>query len=86
MQAVGAVALMGLLLAGCQPAASTTPAVAPVRPTEIPVSLTDADMLSPAPTLSPTAPPVRTSLEATDPTTVSLVNGRPTLVEFFAFW
>ena len=36
------------------------------------------------PTVSPR--PVRTKLEATDPGTVSLANGTPTLVEFFAFW
>jgi hypothetical protein len=28
----------------------------------------------------------REELTATDPTTVSLVSGKPTLVEFFAFW
>lgn len=27
-----------------------------------------------------------TQLHATDPTTVNLASGRPTLVEFFAFW
>ena len=34
----------------------------------------------------PTAAPVRQELAASDPTTVVLGNGRPTLVEFFAFW
>jgi hypothetical protein len=34
----------------------------------------------------PTARPVRTELAATDPATVDLASGRPTLVEFFAFW
>jgi hypothetical protein len=29
---------------------------------------------------------VRDELQATDPTTVALGNGSPTLVEFFAFW
>jgi hypothetical protein len=29
---------------------------------------------------------VRDELQATDPTTVALGNGTPTLVEFFAFW
>ncbi|HLB65054.1 MAG TPA: hypothetical protein VJJ46_09440 [Anaerolineales bacterium] len=33
--------------------------------------------------LTPTA---RRGLEATDPSTVSLGGGSPTLVEFFAFW
>jgi hypothetical protein len=39
-----------------------------------------------APTEPPAPKPVRTELEATDPTTVSLASGRPMLVEFFAFW
>ena len=33
-----------------------------------------------------TAPVVRTELEATDPSTVSLASGEIQLVEFFAFW
>jgi hypothetical protein len=36
--------------------------------------------------MAPTPRPVRTALEATDPTTVNLAVGRPTFVEFFAFW
>ena len=31
-------------------------------------------------------PPVKTGLEATNPSTVVLVSGKPQLVEFFAFW
>jgi len=38
------------------------------------------------PTDVPTAPPVRVDQYATDPTTVDLASGRPTLVKFFAFW
>ena len=34
----------------------------------------------------PTAPTIRTELAATDPATVNFASGRPTLVEFFAFW
>lgn len=44
---------------------------------------------SPAPALPPTVgpiPTVRPGMEATDPTTVVLAAGDPTLVEFFAFW
>lgn len=44
---------------------------------------------SPVPALPPTAgptPTVRPGMEATDPTTVVLASGEPTLVEFFAFW
>ena len=34
----------------------------------------------------PAPPTVRTELAATDPATVNLASGKPTLVEFFAFW
>ncbi len=33
-----------------------------------------------------TAPTIRQDQYATDPTTVDLASGRPTLVKFFAFW
>ncbi|MGW8224298.1 MAG: hypothetical protein ACWGOY_01095, partial [Anaerolineales bacterium] len=31
-------------------------------------------------------PPIKTALEASDPAGVNLVSGKPTLLEFFAFW
>jgi len=31
-------------------------------------------------------PPIKTALEASDPASVNLVAGKPTLLEFFAFW
>ena len=34
----------------------------------------------------PAAPTIRTALAATDPATVNLASGKPTLVDFFAFW
>ncbi|HEY4665685.1 MAG TPA: hypothetical protein VIH26_00145 [Anaerolineales bacterium] len=34
----------------------------------------------------PAASAIRTELAATDPATVNLASGKPTLVEFFAFW
>jgi hypothetical protein len=34
----------------------------------------------------PAEPIIRTELAATDPATVDLASGKPTLVEFFAFW
>ena len=34
----------------------------------------------------PAVATVRTELHATDPATVNLASGKPTLVEFFAFW
>lgn len=39
-----------------------------------------------AQTEAPQRPEVKTSLEATDPGSVNLRSGKPTLVEFFAFW
>jgi hypothetical protein len=40
---------------------------------------------SPVPEES-TPPPLKTALEATDPSTVELGVGKPQLIEFFAFW
>jgi hypothetical protein len=31
-------------------------------------------------------PPIKTALEASDPARVNLASGKPTLLEFFAFW
>jgi hypothetical protein len=39
----------------------------------------------PSPDLDP-PPPVKVSLEATDPSTVNLASGELQFVEFFAFW
>jgi hypothetical protein len=41
---------------------------------------------TPSASAQPTARPVRTELAATDPATVNLASGKPTLVDFFAFW
>jgi hypothetical protein len=85
-----------LWLVGCRPAIAASTAV----PTLPPRSATAA-LAAPAPTgpaaatsLAPTEPPLapqpsptaRPGLEATDPTTVVLAAGKPTFVEFFAFW
>ena len=40
-------------------------------------------VIEPSPDVFPTA---REGLEATDPSAVVLASGKPTLVEFFAFW
>ena len=56
---------------------------AAVLPTATPVAVSPAD---PGIVAIPTAAPVRQELAATDPTGVVLGAGRPTLVEFFAFW
>lgn len=39
-----------------------------------------------APTEEPQKPELKTGLVATDPVSVNLTSGKPTLVEFFAFW
>jgi hypothetical protein len=81
-----------LLSAACQSAPQPTAQVA--APAQ---SAAEATALSPEgdaapPTVAPVAqepvPPVevRKALAATDPATVNLANGTPTLVEFFAFW
>jgi len=86
---------LALTLVACgssaQPADLPRPAaVAPptevdaaVLPTATPVAVSPAD---PGIVAIPTAAPVRQELAATDPTGVVLGAGRPTLVEFFAFW
>ena len=86
---------LALTLVACgssaQPADLPRPAaVAPptevdaaVLPTATPVAVSPAD---PGIVAIPTAAPIRQELAATDPTGVVLGAGRPTLVEFFAFW
>ena len=78
------------LLSACGPAAAPTEALPmatlPATPTlalEGTAGLPPAtqDSASPAPT-----PTLRSGQEATDPTTVNLASGKPTLVKFFAFW
>ena len=84
---IGLVALAGLIIAGCQGAAPSTPTPSAVLPrTEVPTTPAQAAATDSVSTTVPTPRPVRTALEATDPTTVSLAVGRPTFVEFFAFW
>jgi len=55
--------------------ANAAPAAAP--------SAAPTDQTAPS---QPTARTIRTELAATDPATVNLASGKPTLVEFFAFW
>lgn len=84
-----------LLAAACQTAAQPTAQVAaPAQPaveaTALPIETTSppANSEPVAPVEQEPAPPVavREGLAATDPATVNLANGTPTLVEFFAFW
>lgn len=82
--------------AACQsapppPVVEVAPAVLPA--TEAPAFPQESEQQAPSsePVVpaeqEPTAPvAVREGLAATDPATVNLANGTPTLVEFFAFW
>ncbi len=84
-----------LLAAACQSAPQPTaqvaaPAQSAAEATTVPIESTaPASSSEPvAPVEQEPAPPVavREGLAATDPATVNLGNGTPTLVEFFAFW
>jgi len=82
-------ALLAACTTGSPAMADTAVPVTAIVPTEAPAVspsalATVAEI--PAPTEAPTPRPVKTALEATDPATVVLASGRPTLVEFFAFW
>jgi hypothetical protein len=89
----GLVLGIGVLLGGCAPAVGQAPIVdAPLAP-DVGVSTTatraagtpETTLLPLLTSLAPT-PTIRPGMEATDPNTVSLSPGDPTLVEFFAFW
>jgi len=82
-----------LLLSGCARTVGQAPMVDAPLVSDVGVSATATHVaeipegtLLPLPiSLAPT-PTVRPGMEATDPNTVSLSPGDPTLVEFFAFW
>ena len=79
--------LGAMLLAACGQASAG--ALAPTEePTAEPPLDADrgATAATPPQPLGLPSPTARRGLEATDPTTVRLDAGRPTLVEFFAFW
>ena len=83
---------LALTLVACGSSAQPADLPTPAPPTEanaaaVPTAAPAAD--SPAePEIAsiPTEAPIRQELAATDPTGVVLGAGRPTLVEFFAFW
>ncbi|MBM2842895.1 MAG: hypothetical protein HW404_732 [Anaerolineales bacterium] len=84
--------LLSLAAAACAPAA--TPIAE--EPVDAEVSSPAAATLVPSAPAAPTSPPQAAPTEAvfvgaggqfaTDPSTVELAAGRPTLVKFFAFW
>ena len=86
-QIIGFVALAGLIIAACGPGNPTQVVVLPAtKAPTAPATLAPAAATDSVSTTTPTPRPVRTALQATDPTTVNLAIGRPTFVEFFAFW
>ena len=86
-----------ILTAACS-APAEVPAQDPTVVGSATATIAGADLTEPLPTedVQPTAealpgpplptPTVRPEMEATDPTTVVLASGQPTLLEFFAFW
>jgi hypothetical protein len=85
-----------IFLTACQGDRSAPEPGPPVveEPTQESLSVTESQE---KPTIDSAPPPVtepspdvvptpREGLEATDPSTVVLASGKPTLVEFFAFW
>ena len=64
------------------PTAASRAVASPAQPTRGATALPE----SARPSDAPTAQTIRQDQYATDPTTVDLASGRPTLVKFFAFW
>jgi hypothetical protein len=92
------ITLLMLVAAACSPAADTAPTATPQQArveeqAEAQVDEQQSPKVEPTETAAPEDEPViieppspRQGLSATDPTTVDLASGKPTLVEFFAFW
>ena len=88
--------IIPIFLTACQVDRSTTEPAPPVveDATQESISVTEGQT---EPAIDPTAVPLaepsqeavptaREGLEATDPSAVVFASGKPTLVEFFAFW
>ena len=84
--------LVSLAAAACAPAATPIAVEPVVTPRSIPVGPTLVSSAPAAPTSPPEAAPTEAVFVgaggqfATDPSTLELAAGRPTLVKFFAFW
>lgn len=89
-----ALLLLIALLSACAPSAASPPGPVAAPPTLPPSPTAPVPTAPEEPTSTPppAAAPVATptyrgnALQATDPTTVNLASGMPTLLEFFAFW
>ena len=87
------VMIIPIILSACQGDRSGSESGLPVveEPTQEPTSVRESpekptiDSAQPT-VIEPLVPTPREGLEATDPSTVVLAAGKPTLVEFFAFW
>ena len=87
------VMIIPIFLTACQGDRSASEPGLPLveEPTQESISATESEekptiASATAPVIEPLVPTPREELEATDPSTVVLVSGQPTLVEFFAFW
>ena len=82
--------VLAALLSACGPAAAPTEALPiatqPATPTPAPEVFGTLPPATEASASSAPTPTLRSGQEATDPTTVNLASGKPTLVKFFAFW
>jgi hypothetical protein len=95
----GATLVVSAILLGCSSPSATLPASTAPGPTSVPSPSAPATTAPNEQGLHPEegtgeaaqapeapTPTVRSGLHATDPNGVVLAAGRPTLVEFFAFW
>jgi len=84
------VIVIGLfVLTACSPGATADVPASPqqaVPNPELTQVATPAATPSVPDTAAPELVPVKTALEASDPSSVQLASGEPQLVEFFAFW
>ena len=91
-QPIVIVGALALLAAACQSAPPSAEQVVPLAQPATEAATVQQGSEGQSPTIvpveqEPAAPAVvREGLAATNPATVNLANGTPTLVEFFAFW
>lgn len=85
--------IIPIFLTACQGDRSASESVLPATegPTQESTSVTESQEeptidSATAPVTEPLVPTPREGLEATDPSAVVLASGKPTFVEFFAFW
>lgn len=83
--------MLAVLSVGCGAPAPAAALASPSVPAPM-ASLMPSPTVEPrltatsSPPLDLSEPPVKAQLHASEPASVQLANGQPTLVEFFAFW